>query len=40
MVYSNVQSVKSYLQFCIKCNISNASEQKYTSQMSVIDVYI
>ena len=41
MVYSNICNLYShYLQFCIKCNISIADEQKYISQMYAIDFYV
>ena len=40
MVYSNVICKSNYLQFSIKCNISIADEQKYTSQMYAIDFYV
>ena len=29
-----------YLQFHKKCNICNSGEQKYTSQMFAIDIYV
>ena len=40
MFYSNMQIESLYLQFCIKCNIRNADEQKPISQMSAISVYV
>ena len=39
-VYSYMQFKGRYLQFCIKCNIRNADEQKLISQMSAISVYV
>ena len=40
MFYSNNQLKSQYLQFCIKCNIRNADEQKPILQMSAISVYV
>ena len=41
MVYSNICNLQSHcLQFSIKYNISIAGEQKYISQMYVIDFYV
>ena len=35
-----MQSIKSFLQFSIQRNISNADEQKHISQMPAVDVYV
>ena len=41
MVYSNTCNLLSHsMHFSIKCNVSIADEQKYISQMYVIDFYV
>ena len=37
MVYSNMQSIKSFSAISYKCNISNTDKQKYISHMYAID---
>ena len=39
MVHSYMQYVKSLSAIRINCKIGHADEQKYTSQISAIDVY-
>ena len=39
MVHSYMKSIKSKSAILIKCNMHNADEQKYISQMSAINVY-